>query len=174
MEELLYPRFVEIALFAITTILLLAAAISDVMRFIIPNSISIGLAGLFFIAWFILPVQTMLLDHIGAGLLVLVVGMALFRYGLFGGGDVKLWAAATLWFGFGSFYSQLAHISVIGGILGLLLLAARIWVARFRSAQVSEIPTLLQHGGAVPYGVAIAGGTILTLNQTPIFAPLFT
>ena len=174
MVEFLYPRFVEIALFATITVLLFSAAISDVMRLVIPNAISIGLVALFFVAWFILPVQTSLLNHVGAGLLVLIVGMVLFRYGIFGGGDVKLWSAATLWFGFGSFYSQLAYISVIGGGLGIILFFARILAARYRSAQVAAMPPLLQDGAAVPYGVAIAAGTILTLNQTPIFAPLFS
>jgi prepilin peptidase CpaA len=173
MLEFLYPRSVEIAFFATITILLLVAAISDVIRFVIPNAISIGVAALFFAAWIILPVQTTLIDHVGAGLVVLIVGMVLFRYRVFGGGDVKLWAAAALWFGFGSLYSQIVYISVIGGLLGVLLLVARTWAARYGSAHVSAMPPVLQQGAAVPYGVAIAAGTMLTLHQTPIFAPLF-
>ena len=119
------PRLVELALFATIILLLLAAAISDVVRFVIPNSISVSVAALFFVAWFVLPVHTSLLTHVGAGLVVLVVGMVLFRYGLFGGGDVKLWSAAALWFGFGTFYSQLEYVSLTGGALGIILYLAR-------------------------------------------------
>lgn len=177
MMEFVYPRLVEIAFFATIILLLLVAAISDVVRFVIPNSISVSLAALFFVAWFVLPVHTSLLAHLGAGLLVLVVGMVLFRYGLFGGGDVKLWSAAALWFGFGTFYSQLEYVSLAGGALGVLLYLARRWAARYRDVesggQGATMPPLLQDGAAVPYGVAIAIGTILTLNKTPFFARLF-
>lgn len=176
MTASLYPSVVEIALFTTLVALLVCAAISDARRFIIPNFISIGVAVLFFIAWFILPVQTPILSHIGSALLVLIIGMLLFRFRLFGGGDVKLWAAAALWFGFGAFYTQVMYISLVGGLLGIILYVARISVARWhgakRGVQVSALPQLLQDGAAVPYGVAIAAGTILTLNQTPFFATL--
>lgn len=171
-----YPSFVEIALFTTLVALLVCAAISDARRFIIPNSISISVAVLFFIAWFFLPVQIPILSHIGSAMLVLIIGMLLFRFGLFGGGDVKLWAAAALWFGFSAFHTQLMYISLLGGLLGIILYLARISVARWhgvkRGGQVSLIPHVLQDGAAVPYGVAIAAGTILALNQTPFFATL--
>jgi len=177
MTTSLYPSFVELALFAILAILLVCAAISDARRFTIPNSISISVTALFFIAWFILPVQTSILSHVGSASLVLIIGMLLFRLGLFGGGDVKLWAAAALWFGFGTFHTQLMYISLVGGLLGISLFVARISIARWhgvkRGVQVSAVPQVLQDGAAVPYGVAIAAGTILTLNQTPFFAALW-
>jgi len=176
MTASLYPSFVEIALFTTLVALLMCAAISDARRFVIPNSISIGVAVLFFIAWSILPVQTSILSHIGSALAVLIIGMLLFRFGLFGGGDVKLWAAAALWFGFGALHTQLMSIALVGGLLGISLYVARISVARWngvkRGGQVSTVPQVLRDGAAVPYGVAIAAGTILTLNQTPFFATL--
>jgi prepilin peptidase CpaA len=168
-----FPIVLETILFTAVTVILLFAAASDLIRFIIPNYISIALAVLFFLAWSISPVGTQLWSHVGAGLLVLVVGMMLFRHGLLGGGDVKLWSAAALWFGLGSLHIQLACVSVIGGALGITLYVVRLCAARYRGGRGSTFPRVLQIGEGVPYGIAIASGTIIGLNKTPFFQHLF-
>ena len=84
------------------------------------------------------------------GLAVLALGAVLFRFGLFGGGDVKLMAAASLWLGAVGLWPFLTATGLAGGALALGYLA-RIAVI---DATGSARPTL-------PYGVAIAAGGVL-------------
>jgi prepilin peptidase CpaA len=170
--------FVKAFTYLLVVLALLYAAISDVVRYIIPNYVSVFLISLFFMSYFLFPVDTGIVDHVAAGLIVLVVGMILFRFNLFGGGDVKLWAAAALWFGWTTFDIQLAYVGILGGILGVSLYFARLIVARIygpgTGADGPAIPRVLQVDAGVPYGIAIAFGSILALNRSPFFHDLFT
>lgn len=133
-----------------------AAAATDIADRRIPNWIAAGVAvgGLARLA-IELAVGT---GPSGAGadlalaLAVFAAGVFLFRFGLFGGGDVKLMAAAALWLGAASVGSFLFATALAGGALALLVLAGRLVI---READVSE------RGASLPYGVAIATGGIL-------------
>src|SRR5690606_21925839 len=95
----------------------------DLFTMPIPNRISIGLIVAFVIAALVAPLGwTELASHIGAGLLMLAVGIALFAGGFLGGGDAKLLAAAALWFGFESLLQYVLLVSIVGGALVLAIL----------------------------------------------------
>ena len=93
-----------------------------------------------------------------------VVGLLLFHFNLFGGGDVKLLCALALWCSFSSVGNLLLSIVVFGGIVALLFMMAR------RLLPVALVKRLGWPGlvrlGPIPYGVAIAAGTIFS------FAPI--
>jgi prepilin peptidase CpaA len=137
---------------------LIAAAISDVISLRIPNYLSVALVALFAIYAIAdaMPLDA-LLWHVIAGATVLAVGMALFAFGLFGGGDTKLLAAAALLIGWSSLLPLVVMVAVVGGLLAVV-------IATMRARGVMELLSTLGVRGAifeadrayVPYAVAIA------------------
>ena len=85
---------------ALLPILMITAAISDLASFRIPNWLTLATAALFFpMAWLTGMPLAEFGWHLLAGLILFAAGFLLFSFGLFGGGDAKLMAAAGLWFG---------------------------------------------------------------------------
>lgn len=159
--------------FAIYALLLAAAAFCDAWKFIVPNTIPLALAGLFFVAAMVLPGQVGWLSHLGAAAVVLAAGLALFAWGRLGGGDAKLMAALALWTGFDYLVDLLIAISIAGGALALGLVLARRLRRALRGAAPDPSdrppPRLLVIGESVPYAVAIAPGAIFVGRYLPIF-----
>jgi prepilin peptidase CpaA len=124
-------------------ILMAGAALSDVAYRKVPNALC-GLlpvlfvlqAGLHGMPWFALLV------HMACGAVVLTAGFALFSAGVFGGGDAKLLAAASAWFGFETLVPFLLATALAGGVLALIWL---MYPGR---------------GRTVPYAAAIAAGAL--------------
>ena len=161
-------------LFLIVSFLLCAAAWRDLASRIIPDSFSVALAatGLLLRA----------MEGWQAACLSLLVALGLFALlllpaarGFLGGGDVKLAAAVALGLSPAATWDFVFATTMIGGLLGLAYLLAPHVVPQFRP--VTGAPLLwrilvaetwrLRRRGPVPYGVAIAGGGILTLLGSP-------
>jgi prepilin peptidase CpaA len=142
---------------------LIAAAISDMIRLRIPNYLPVALVVLF-AAYAIADAMPLdaVLWHVIAGVIVLAVGMALFAFGLFGGGDIKLLAAVALLIGWSSLLPLVVMVAVIGGLLAIV-------IATMRARGVTHFLGSLGVRGAifesdrayVPYAVAIAAGWFL-------------
>ena len=115
--------------------LLIAAAVIDLRRFIIPNTLVVTLLAL----W---PFWA------------IVNGAVLFALGLMGGGDVKLLTVLALWAGLDGLLGLALLISVAGGILSIF------WVSRWRMKIAVLIGWAdgLRNNKQIPYGVAIAAG----------------
>jgi prepilin peptidase CpaA len=92
------------------------------------------------------------------------VGLLLFRFNFFGGGDVKLLCALALWCSFSSVGGLLLSIVFFGGLAAVLFIIAR---RMLPAALVKRLgwPGLVPLG-PIPYGMAIAAGTIFCF--TPI------
>ena len=104
---------------------LILAAISDVRRYLIPNRYPAIIA----VAYGLYATQLPLMQGLfglAMGALVLIVGAVLFARGLMGGGDVKLFAAASLWAGPALMSSFILATALAGAALGLL------WLTPFR------------------------------------------
>lgn len=86
---------------------------------------------------------------LGAGLFA--AGAVAFRFGAFGGGDVKLLAAGGLWTGLDAAGPYLMTTALTGGALALFYLA-RMAASRMSGTVVAAKEITL------PYGVAIATG----------------
>lgn len=100
-----------------------------------------------------------LLSSLGHALIALLVGMLLFRFGVWGGGDAKLYCALAIWFPL----SEAPMLAMAIGIFGLLLVLSYALMKWFlkRSSDLQ----------ALPYGVAIGLGAC-ALSFVQIFQPL--
>ena len=141
--------------------LLGAAAISDMWSRRIPNVIPLLLAVAFPIA---LPVIGLPQDwpfHLFGSGLVLALGVLLFNRGILGGGDVKLIAAATLWYGADRLPIFLFAVSIAGGALGLVAIIGKLARNAIPSLASRSSSSRSLRGMELPYGVAIALGGII-------------
>lgn len=149
---------------------LLVAAVFDFWTYRIPNLVTGTLALLYFgcVVGFFWGTGIDWLSHIGACLSVLVVGLGLFYFRIFGGGDIKLLAAVALWIGFSrELIVFLLVAGVAGGALTLLLLALRAGLTMVPIAFPAYTPTALQVGSPVPYGVAVVIGALWVAGWIP-------
>lgn len=142
------------------------AAAMDLMTMTIPNRISLALVAVFLIAAPLMGLApAAILMHVAAGALVLAVGILLFAAGGFGGGDAKLLAAGALWIGFDQLLVFLALTAVLGGVLSIAILYYRkLPILGIRAPDWAI--KLHKPGGAIPYGIAIAGSGLLVLPLT--------
>lgn len=140
--------------------LLFAAAYGDLRRFQIPNAISIALALLYPFAAIANGAQAELAPHLIFALFTFLIGAGFFAAGLFGGGDVKLFAAVAFWVGPHEAGRLLVYTAGIGGILALVLLtrqgAALVGRVHATSPAAEVVPDVAPMRRPVPYGVAIA------------------
>jgi prepilin peptidase CpaA len=137
---------IETILTAITVLALLWAAIDDTLHRIIPDTTAIATAacGLMVASMHGAAPMALVLS-----LALFVIGLALFSFGVMGGGDVKLIAATGSWLSLATLGPFLLIMALVGGALGVAVLA--------RDAQRRLAGVAPQDGATtVPYGVAIA------------------
>ena len=149
---------------------MVAAALFDAWKFIIPNTIPVVLTLLFLVVALIWNDRVPIFEHIGAGLLVFGVGAVIFRLGVLGGGDIKLLTAVAFWVGWDTLAIYLLAVAILGGGLTLFLLALRHllrWLYRSRSPGVSW-PRILKVGEKIPYAIAIGGAGIWIAPLLPL------
>ncbi len=156
--------------------LAIVAALKDLTSYTIPNWISVALV----LAFFALALVTaMPLGVVGAHVLVgaaaLFAGMGLFALGWAGGGDAKLLAAACLWLGWPGTEAFLLDTVIAGGLLAVILLAARQDNVRaLIPSSVAWISRLITPGEPAPYGVAIALGVLAVLPASELIPLIHT
>lgn len=137
--------------------LLIVAACHDLARFLIPDwpAIGVALSGL---AHLLLAPGTPWLLHLAAPVVVMLFGLVAFGRGWLGGADIKLLAACALWSGLSGLPMLFAYVSLCGGLLALVLTAARRAMMRARPGLTS--PAVLVEGAPLPYAVAILAGSL--------------
>ena len=139
--------------------ILTLAAFSDARRFLIPNVYPASLLLLGILAWSVgFPFSGPLWSHILHLAVALGVGMLLFHFGWFGGGDVKLYAAMAFWFDFSEGLALLLLTS-LGGLVVVLLSLAALMVRTWLSSVPVKRSRLRDR--RIAYGVAVAAGGIL-------------
>jgi prepilin peptidase CpaA len=184
--------WVQVLAAGATVLLLLSAAVSDLARYRIRNKVVYAIVAAFVVgavadlAWPALGWSVL------AGVVTFAIGAALFAFGVFGGGDVKLVAAMALWTGFADLPRFLLVMTAAGGVLGLVWLVKRRLrpVAFAAEAGPTPDPTAVEnpsvdpsHEAAharkvpnrIPYGVAIAiaGLDFFVRSAQSPFAPLW-
>jgi prepilin peptidase CpaA len=149
---------------------LLVAAGFDFWTYRIPNLITGTFALLYFACalYFFEGMGVNWLSHVGACAAVLAVGLGLFYFNIFGGGDIKLLAAVALWIGFSRYLAVFLLVAgVAGGVIALLLLALRNAISMFPIAFPAYLPAALQHRSPIPYGVAVVVGALWVISAIP-------
>lgn len=140
----------------------LACAATDIWLMRIPNALVFLLLALFVVAALAGGGQIHWLAHIIPALIAFGLGAALFYFGKFGGGDVKLLSVAVLWVGLPGLSWFLIVLGIAGFILLLLFQRVRqpalFGLMRLREASGLKfrLPKSLNTATHLPYGVAIA------------------
>ena len=151
----------ELTVFALPValgLLLLLAGIEDIRHREIAHWQSGGIALLAPLWWWqqgLSPWPDMALQA-GVAVAALALFAVAYRFGMMGGGDVKLIAALALWFPIDRFVLLLMVMSVVGGLITALMLADK-HIAKRKTIEV-------------PYGVAIAVAGLCCLYE-PILNP---
>lgn len=160
---------ISIAILAISWV---TAAVSDFRSMTIPNIISIVMIVAFvgLVPFSGLPLTTIVYSALTA-LMTFLVCFGLFASGAMGGGDAKLLTASALWFGF-SIHALIFFINValLGGLLTLIILFLRAKSA-YLPILSAYLPSSLTEAKKIPYGIAIAAGGIINLENTLLLQP---
>ncbi len=160
--------------FALYTLLLGIAAVFDIWKFIIPNTIVVALVVLFIATALLLPFEMTgmeWLSHVGAAVAVFAGGAVLYAFNKMGGGDVKLLTAVAFWAGFEYLAELLLYVAIAGGALAIGLIVMRRIIMSLGAASTKlatiDLPRVLLQGEAVPYGLAIAPISIYLGTKLP-------
>lgn len=156
--------------FVVLPALLLTAAAWDIASFTIPNWLQFALIAAFALLMFVHPLGAAAFGwHLLAGFVGLAIGFTLFALGYIGGGDAKLFACVSLWFGLGDLLAYALIASIFGGVLTLGIVALRrVPLPAALSAQ-GWLVRLHDAGEGIPYGAALAAGAFFILSQSEIF-----
>jgi len=154
--------------FAAYVLCFVAAAASDLVRYQIPNTVCLVLAGAFALHAPAMPL-TAAGAHLLAGLAMMAVAAAGFAFRLMGGGDAKLLAAATLWMGWQDLLPFLFVTAMAGAAIGIFLLAAR-RLAPDPPPEGRWWSLVMARSSGIPYGIAISAAGLLMLPR--LGAPL--
>ena len=134
----------------------------------IPNMISVALVVLFAVAAGVAWDQVDWWSHIGFGLGMFLLGAILFYIGWFGGGDVKLLGALSLWMGLPLAAEYLMLVGLAGGIAALVILVLRRVIKPFVAAwdkRGLRVPEILSPGGSLPYGVVLGIAALIMARK---------
>jgi prepilin peptidase CpaA len=154
-------------------LLLAFAALSDLLTMRISNRVVILLAASFCAVALLIgmPLQEFGL-HLACGAVVLAVAFAFFAFGWIGGGDAKLAAATSFWFGFGLTLPYLLYAAVLGGSLTLAILSLRRLPLPGFLVRVTWVHRLHDRHTGIPYGIALAAAGLLIYSNTTVFQAL--
>lgn len=161
----------EASILVIFPFCMVFAAVSDMLSMTIANRVPVLLVAAFAV---IAPMTGMDWQtfgwHFAAGGLVLAVTFALFAIGGMGGGDAKLLAATSLWFGMSlELLSYLVTATFLGGLLTIAILALRKSPFVVHASGNLFLRNLADARLGVPYGIALGVGGLLTY---PASAPM--
>ncbi len=148
--------------------LLLCAAAQDMWKLRISNFFPVAIVGLYFARAMSIGFQTDMWQNLALFLFTLSAGIFLFAKKWLGGGDVKLFAAAALWFDFSAAPYLLFAITLGGALVALVF----IFVRRLLPSRFADRIgwAALKAKGPIPYGLAISAGAILC-SQVYAFNP---
>jgi prepilin peptidase CpaA len=137
------------------SVILVIASVSDIRHRRIPNW-SVLAIGALFVPWAFFASSVSIFSSLGAALIALGVGVALYAFRIVGAGDSKLLAVVALFAGMDHLLQLLVLIALVGGVIALISLVAR----PTRAMVMLHMRGKGDFGRGIPYGVAIAIATI--------------
>lgn len=159
--------------------LVLYGALNDLSTFRIPNWVSYGLVGLFFVYWFLRWLaggpqpgnsftEASFLVNLAVGFLALVVSVIFWKFGFIGGGDAKYLAATTLWMGPIIAVLFMIAVSGLSLLMATVLKASSDWgflVHRGRFPEFVKRIYARYENNQVPFGFPIGLAALLMIPQ---------
>ena len=140
--------------------LLVAAAIEDAVRMRIANILCLAVFLAAIVAMIVSGLEVALWQNLLVFAALLGAGTVLFGMDKMGGGDVKLFASIGLWCNLKTALTLLPAVLITGGLLALIILAARMIAPKGAGTHV----IVLKPGSGIPYGIAIAAGTLIVAS----------
>lgn len=162
---------ITLLFFALATVIMVQAARCDWKGMQIPNRYSLGLLGLFIIG-VMLPSSLfngihLISSLVAAGIVALMM-VVLYAMNAMGGGDTKLATTAALLVGMSDLGLFMIVMTCTGGLLAVYALMIRKhpnWLPQSVEPEgVCWLSRLKQGVNKVPYGLAIASGTLGALG----------
>ena len=148
-------------------LLVIYAMVTDMRYLRIGNAISFSLIALFFLYVLLMKPDISVVDHLLVAISVFGIGFILFVLRWFAGGDVKLMTALALWGGPSHILLFAILSGILGGALGLGVLAVR-WLDKY--GEGIGMPTsarrIMPHWakrGLCPYGLAIGSAALIVM-----------
>jgi prepilin peptidase CpaA len=144
-----------------------AAAVADLHSYKIPNWLT-ALTALTFLpvaVWSGMDIQAIGLHYL-TGAALLLFGFLLYSYRIFGGGDAKFVAACGVWFGAIDSLQFLYAAVMCGGVLAIAMLFWTVFKYAVQLDFGDFIPGLRKAMPKIPYGIALAAGAILAIQET--------
>ena len=162
---------IEYPILLIFPVAMAFAGAMDLLTMTIPNRVSILLVVGFAIAAAMTGISWQALaSHVGAGALMLVVGIGMFALGWLGGGDAKLMAATALWVGLDHLLGYVLLAGIAGGALSLVILLYRSMMPPLWLARQGWAMRLHAAKSGIPYGIALAAAGLHVYPSTGWFA----
>ncbi len=160
----------EYPLLLVFPIAMIYAAAMDFFTMTIPNRISLALVLGFLAAAIIGGLGwTEIARHFAAGFAVLVVAIFMFSRGWLGGGDAKLLAAVSLWFGFAQLLDYIFMVAMFGGALAVFMLGYRHAIPPIFIAGRDWAERLHDKKSGIPYGVALGAAGLWVFPTSDVF-----
>jgi prepilin peptidase CpaA len=158
----------EIIILTLFPVSMAFAGFIDMLSYTIPNKLSLLLVAAFFV---MVPFTGMGLEetgmHLAAGAGMLVVGIFFFAMGWMGGADGKIMAVTSLWLGPELLGMYIIIASMIGGVLGLMLIYFRRIVLLPSILHKQQwIMRLHDSKNGLPYGVPLAISALFLYPDT--------
>ncbi len=145
------------------------AAVVDLRSYRIPNRVSLALVVLFAIT--ALTRDLAVPVHLLAGAIAFAAGLAAYRAGMVGGGDVKFLAAVALWAG-PAWASLALALSLATILFTVVTVGARMTMGKVVSGgnANANLPRMLCIGERLPMAVPIAIAALVVLvREAPLF-----
>jgi prepilin peptidase CpaA len=101
---------------------------------------------------------------------ILIITFVMFNLGWVGGGDAKLAAATAAWLGWSVILDYGLAAALFGGILTLIILAARAAPLPAVLSRVGWLERLHNAKSGVPYGIALAAAGLMQYPNSSIWA----
>ena len=160
----------QLAVLFFFPMLMVWAAVSDMLTMTISNRISIALVALYLVMAFASGQSPSAIGyHLACGATVLAITFAMFAFGWVGGGDAKLAAATAIWFGFADVMAYAVVAAALGGVLTFALLFFRRLPLPEFLGQQKWLARLHHPETGIPYGIALAAAGLFLYPETGIW-----
>lgn len=150
-------------------LLMLFAAISDLLTMKVANWVPLALVAVYLVAapWSGVPLSQIGL-HLTCGFAVLAITFGMFAMGWMGGGDAKLASAAAVWLGWSHILPFVAMAAVLGGALTLFIIMFRFLPLPLFLVRQTWALRLHDRKSGIPYGIALGAAGLLFFPQVQI------